>query len=124
MAPARRHDQERLHGDPTTTVKESADLMAERGFIALPVVDADGELIGMVTQADLVWHRPPRSRYRGTDEADAARSEGPVDEPATPGRGVTTSPAIAMGAGSDVVDLVAAIAAGCARSMPIVDGNG
>ena len=76
MAPARRHDEERLHGDPTTTVKESADLMAERGFIALPVVDADGDLIGRETEADLVWHRSPRDpRYRGTDEADAARSE-------------------------------------------------
>jgi hypothetical protein len=67
---------------------------------------------------------PRDPRYRGTDEADAARSEGPVDEPATPGRGVTTSPAIAMGAGSDVVDLVAAIAARRARSMPILNGTG
>ena len=71
--------------------------MAARGFTALPVVDADGDLIGRKTEADLAWHRSPRDpRYRGTDEADAARSEGPVDEPATPGRGVTTSPATAM----------------------------
>jgi CBS domain-containing protein len=45
-------------------VKESADLMAPRGFIALPVVDVDGDLIGRETEADLVWHRSPRGpRY-------------------------------------------------------------
>ena len=43
------------------------------------------------------------------------RSEGPVDEPATPGRGVTTLPAIATGARSDVADVLP-------RSRPDVRG--
>jgi CBS domain-containing protein len=38
---------------PEATVKEAAELLVERGFNALPVVDAD-ELVGIVTEADLV----------------------------------------------------------------------
>ena len=33
------------------------------------------------------------------------------------------TPAIGMGAGADVVDLVTAMQSACVRSMPIVDGS-
>jgi CBS domain-containing protein len=38
---------------PEATVKEAAELLVERGFNALPVLDGD-ELVGIVTEADLV----------------------------------------------------------------------
>jgi CBS domain-containing protein len=49
---------------PDATVKHAAELLVERGFNALPVVDGE-ELIGIVTEADLVpmESRPdPRSQ--------------------------------------------------------------
>src|SRR5947209_11292900 len=87
-----------------TTVKEAAELLAGHGFTALPVLDDDERLIGIVTEADLVHDRFPRdARYRSAhpdyESATAPRA-------ATVGE-VMTSPATAMGAGADVVDLVA-----------------
>ena len=108
---------------PATTVKDAADLMAARGFTALPVLDADGDLIGLVTEADVVRGRFPRDpRYHLTDEAGTARLDDPPREPAVSVGAVMTSPATAMTGGSDVVDLVATMETTGIRSMPIVDG--
>jgi CBS domain-containing protein len=42
---------------PAMTIKEAARLLATHGFTALPVVDDDERLIGIVTEADLVRDR-------------------------------------------------------------------
>lgn len=39
---------------PSTHVKAAARLLVERGISAVPVVDADGLLVGIVSEADLV----------------------------------------------------------------------
>jgi len=39
---------------PNATLAEAADVFAEKGHHALPVVDADGRLVGMLTDEDLV----------------------------------------------------------------------
>lgn len=39
---------------PTTPVKAAAALLVERGISAVPVVDEDGALLGIVSEADLV----------------------------------------------------------------------
>jgi CBS domain-containing protein len=100
---------------PDMTVKYAAKLLSAHGFTALPVLDADGRLIGMVTEADLVRDRFARdARYRG--DAD------PPEPPAGTVGGVMTTPAVGMGAGTDVVDLVRVLLDDRIRSMPIVDG--
>jgi len=38
---------------PSTPVKDAAGLLAERGVSALPVLDANGALVGIVSEADL-----------------------------------------------------------------------
>jgi CBS domain-containing protein len=40
--------------DPSTTVAEVARLMLERNVSGLPVVDADGRMVGLITKADVV----------------------------------------------------------------------
>jgi CBS-domain-containing membrane protein len=40
---------------PEATVVEAAKLMIEQNFKRLPVVDADGCLVGIVSGADLLW---------------------------------------------------------------------
>jgi CBS domain-containing protein len=70
---------------PEATVKEAAELLVERGFNALPVVDGD-ELVGIVTEADLVplESRPdPRSHILPLP-ADSARIPHTVAEVMTP----------------------------------------
>ena len=106
-----------------TTVKAAADLMATRGFTALPVLDAVGDLIGVVTEADVVRGRFPHDpRYHITDEAGTAPPADPPRDPALTVGAVMTSPATVMTSGSDVVDLVATMETAGIRSMPIVDG--
>ena len=50
---------------PATSLTEAADLMAHHRLGALPVVDEEGALEGMLTAADIVWvraHQPPEPR--------------------------------------------------------------
>jgi CBS domain-containing protein len=42
---------------PTTTVRELAELLATRGISAVPVVGSKGELVGVVSEGDLVRRR-------------------------------------------------------------------
>jgi CBS-domain-containing membrane protein len=49
-----------------TTVQDAAALLAARGFTALPVLDDDDRLIGIVTEADLLRGRPG---HRGAGHA-------------------------------------------------------
>lgn len=99
---------------PWTSAKEAAELLSLHGFTALPVVDDDDRLIGIVTEADLIRGRIPADpRY--------------VHEPARTTAGTTigdlmTTPATAMGTGTDVADLCQALVDARIRAMPIVDG--
>jgi CBS domain-containing protein len=45
--------------DPYTSTREVARLLVEKGISAVPVVDADGAPIGMVSEGDLI--RPERA---------------------------------------------------------------
>lgn len=106
---------------PDMTVKYAANLLSGHGFTALPVLDGDGRLVGVVTEADLVRDRFPRdARYRGGD--GSAPDEPPAAPPPGTVGGVMTTPAVGMGAGTDVVDLVRVLLEDRIRSMPIVDG--
>lgn len=103
-----------------TTVKEAAELLAGNGFTALPVLDDDERLIGIVTEADLVHDRFPRdARYRSAHPDYESAS---IPRTASVGD-VMTSPVIGMGPGADVVDLVTVMLDDRIRSVPIVDGS-
>jgi CBS domain-containing protein len=50
----------------TTSVPEAATLLASHGFTALPVVDDDGALIGLLTEVDILpTHGSLRRRSAG-----------------------------------------------------------
>jgi CBS domain-containing protein len=40
----------------SSLIHEAADLLSREGAAALPVVDTDGKLLGMVTAANLLRH--------------------------------------------------------------------
>lgn len=101
---------------PDDTVKYAANLLASRGFTALPVVDEDERLVGIVTEADLVRGRFPRdARYRTADDD--------MPHPGMTVGDVMTTPATGMAQNTDVVDLITAMLDSKIRSMPIVDGS-
>ncbi|MPZ78973.1 MAG: CBS domain-containing protein [Actinophytocola sp.] len=104
---------------PATTIKEAAALLAGHGFTALPVLDDDHRLIGIVTEADLVRDRVPRD-----PRALIHPGHRPVPGPVTTTVGeVMTTPAVAMGPGTDVAVLAKALLDAGHRSMPIVEGS-
>jgi CBS domain-containing protein len=92
---------------PDTSLREAAGLLASHGFTALPVVDSDQHVVGIVTEMDLL-----RAGYADKPEA-AGSSVGQV----------MTSPAYGMAAGSPIAMLARVMVDDRIRCVPIVDGS-
>lgn len=106
----------------TTSISEAATLLAARGFTALPVVDGDGALFGLLTEADILRDRFPRDpRFHCSDEGSIQRPD--TREPAATVGGVMTAPPPSVREGADVVDLVTIMRVDGLRSMPVIDGR-
>ncbi len=99
-----------------TTVRDVATLLVEHQITAAPVLDAEGELIGMVSEGDLVVDRfshDPRSQLRSVEDEPPG--------PQTVGE-VMSTPVIALGASADAADLAHTMLDSDVRSIPIVEG--
>jgi len=99
-----------------TTVREAATLLLENRITAAPVLDAGGELIGIVSESDLVVDRfghDPRNQVRPVqDEPPGPQTVGEV----------MTTPVIALGPSADAADLAETMLGSDVRSIPIVEG--
>ncbi|MGH3468828.1 MAG: CBS domain-containing protein, partial [Thermocrispum sp.] len=83
-------------------IDEAATTLTEHGFSALPVVDDDRQLVGIVTETDLTVRQ-----LQGT-----AAGRGTVLPGPRPGRSVAevmTTSVIAIQAATDVAELAAAM---------------
>jgi CBS domain-containing protein len=89
------------------SIRQAAGLLASHGFSALPVVDADQHMVGIVTEADLL-----RGEYADQPEA----LDSPVEQ-------VMTSPAFGMAANTSVAQLARVMVDDHVRCVPIVDGS-
>jgi CBS domain-containing protein len=89
---------------PAVPLKGAAALMVSHGFTALPVVDDDKHLVGIVTEADLV-----RGKY--------------LEETGTVVADVMTAPAVAMDAAAPAEMLARVMIDDRRRCVPIVDGS-
>ncbi|WP_037312100.1 CBS domain-containing protein [Amycolatopsis orientalis] len=99
-----------------TTAKHAAEVLTEHGFTALPVVDDDDRLIGIVTEADLIRDRFPLDIRSGGKSGARPKPVSTVGE-------AMTTPAIGMSAGADLAEVGKALLDGKIRAMPIVDGS-
>ncbi|SFI78162.1 CBS domain-containing protein [Amycolatopsis sacchari] len=100
-----------------TAAKHAAELLTQHGFTALPVVDEDDRLVGVVTEADLIADRIPRDARCAPGERVGPRTAG-----ATVGALMST-PAIGMAPGADLAEVARALLDSRIRAMPIVDGS-
>ncbi|MEV1121286.1 CBS domain-containing protein [Actinosynnema sp. NPDC049800] len=91
---------------PNVPIRVAAALMASHGFTALPVVDGDRRLVGIVTEADLL-----HGRYADNDSGD------------TPVREVLTTPVVGMDPAAPDRSLAGVMVDGGIRCVPIVDGS-
>ncbi len=102
---------------PDTTARDAAALLLAHGITAAPVLDAHDEIIGMVSEGDLVVDRfghDPRSRLRPVE-----------DEPPGPRTvaEVMTTTVIALSPSADATDLAGTMLGSDVRSIPIVEGS-
>jgi CBS domain-containing protein len=102
---------------PETSAKYAAEVMADRGFAALPVLDDDGRLVGIVAEADVLRDRVP------ADPRLHARRDGagPDDVPAVRVSGVMTSAVRAVEASDDVADVARLFVDDGLRSVPVLE---
>ncbi|MEV4642931.1 CBS domain-containing protein [Actinoplanes sp. NPDC049548] len=101
------------------TVEAAAELMAAKAVTALPVVDADSRLVGMVSESDLLWHRvpsDPTAHLRRHPDTDPEWRPGTVAEVMSPSP-LTATP------DADVADVAETMLQHDVRSMPVVDGR-
>lgn len=101
---------------PDTPIPAAAALLTGRGFTALPVVDPAGELVGIVTEADLLRGRllhDPRSPRLGGELTRVTPQR--VAE-------VMTTEVDTAQPWTDLADLVEHMESRGIRSVPVVDG--
>jgi CBS-domain-containing membrane protein len=107
--------------DPGARTGHALRELGDRAITALPVVDADGQLVGIVSEGDLLASgiaRDPRSTLRRDRDAD-------TDVPdARPRVGdVMTRPVITAVPNQDVASLVGTMLARGVHSVPVVLGR-
>ncbi len=101
---------------PWTPIREAAAIITQRVITALPVVDADDRLVGMVSEGDLIWHRVPAD-----PDAHLARPAGGgvTDPPGTVGDVMATI-VVTMPTDATAADLAQAMLDYDVHSIPIV----
>jgi len=102
---------------PATSAKYAAEIMAERGFAALPVVDENDELVGIVAEADVLADRlpaDPRLHLRRDEDAEDTPPPSLV-------RGVMTSGVRSVDASADVSDIARLFVDERLRSVPVLE---
>lgn len=102
---------------PDTSIREVARILTERGFTSLPVVDEDGRMVGIISEADVLRDRlpdDPRAHLRPTPE---------VPDPSHTVADVLTPTVVCMWPGADTADAAAVMIENNVRAIPIVDGS-
>jgi CBS domain-containing protein len=104
---------------PDAEVEFAVRRLTAESITALPVVDGDGELVGMVSEGDLLRHRvpmDPTAHLRRDLHLDTARPPRTVREVMTTGAVTTTADA-------DVADVADVMLQRDVRSVPVLDGR-
>jgi CBS domain-containing protein len=102
---------------PETPAKEAARLLASHGFTALPVVDVDDIVVGIVSEADLIRGRvlpDPRSLIDDNPPA-------PPEPAAATVAGVMTANPVVVALTADAVVLTKLMLDRHLRTLPVVD---
>ncbi len=100
------------------SIKDAAALLLRHGISGAPVVDDEGRLVGVVTEADLIRLETtpdPRTTVR-------RRGHSPEDVPHHVSQ-VMSRAVVAVDASADVADVSRELLQHGVRSIPIVDGD-
>ena len=113
---------------PTSkTLKETAQVLADTGISGLPVTDDDGTVIGVISEADILFKERSPERRRGGSFAwlffpDMIENEAKLDA-RTAGEAMS-SPAITIGPDRPVGEAAARMLDDAVNRLPVVDEAG
>lgn len=106
---------------PGTTYKAVTERLRERRISAVPVVDADGRVLGVVSEADLML-KEEQPRHRGgplvDPHGDSARALGRI------AGALMTSPAVTIGPRATLTEAARLMHHRHVKRLPVVDGEG
>jgi CBS domain-containing protein len=103
---------------PETSAKQAAEVMATHGFAAIPVVDDQQHVVGIVAEADVLRDRLPQDpRLHLRRSSDAA----PV--PPLLVEGVMTRDVRCVEPTADLADVARLVLEHQLRSVPVTDGD-
>jgi len=103
---------------PATPIKEAARLLVEHGISALPVLDARGELVGIVSEADLIKvEARPDPRSQATPLAPSAGTAPRMVSD------VMTREVISVKAVTEVSQAVRTMLDAGIKRVPVLDGR-
>ncbi|MFM9585646.1 CBS domain-containing protein [Streptomyces caniscabiei] len=106
-----------------TVFKEIVRLMRDRRISAVPVVEAGGRVVGVVSEADLL----PKEEFRDSDPdrytqrrrlADLAKAGAVTAEE------LMTTPALTVGSGETLAQAARTMARARVKRLPVVDAGG
>jgi CBS domain-containing protein len=103
--------------DVDARVIDAAERLSANQIASMPVLDADGRLIGMVSELDIIRDRlahDPRSHMR-PEHHD-------MNDPATRVRSIMTPTVVCLTEYADVADIAETMLDNGIRAIPIVDG--
>ncbi|GHJ49451.1 hypothetical protein Cs7R123_67930 [Catellatospora sp. TT07R-123] len=109
---------------PQTSYREIIDLLAEHGISAMPVVDADGTVLGVVSEADLLHKlaltgEEPQRRLFERRRRAVVRAKAAGDTAAD----LMTTPAVVVRPGATVVEAARIMENEQVKRMPVVAGG-
>ena len=102
---------------PETSVKDVAELLVRHDFGSLPVVNTNGQLVGIITEADLIaveGNAPDPRRHVRRDLPANARSPRTAAD-------LMTTPVVAARVGTDVADVVQIMLTAHLTRIPVLD---
>lgn len=101
---------------PDTAAWEAAELLTRHGFAALPVVDVDGVLVGMVAEADLLAVAMPAAGPASVDQGRSATAHRTVGA-------LMHTPVRCLSPGTHVSAAAEELVREHLRGMPVVEGG-
>ncbi|WP_086664196.1 CBS domain-containing protein [Lentzea kentuckyensis] len=101
---------------PDTLARDAARLLAERGLTALPVIDASGALVGMVSEADLLQDRLPQDPRWLVHGEPVEPRQVPADVVAQ----VMTKSPVRVNPNTDLAEVASLMLEHNVRSVPVV----
>ncbi|MFB7506899.1 CBS domain-containing protein [Streptomyces broussonetiae] len=103
--------------------KEIVQLMQDWQVSALPVIEGEGRVVGVVSEADLL----PKEELRDDPDAAYLQLRQPVDVAKAGGMtagDLMSSPALTVRASATVAEAARIMAQGGVKRLPVVDGSG